>query len=662
MSQPTTQIGFSPTTPAAPSGDQNTIPQSDNATPFQTVSQYPQKATSSLRGTVKPDGTSTTVAGDGTLSATVTPSKIQQESLIYAADTGAANAYVVTLSPVPTIVTGSVVVFKATNANTGASTIAVNGGTATAIKKNGSTALAGAEINAGQIVEVVYDGTNYQLIGGSGATSPLTTKGDLFGHSTVDARIPVGTDGQVLTADSTQALGVKYATPPSATTTGGLIQLLQFAQASNGVVAFANANKAGSCILVEAISGSAATCTDSNGNTYSAFNVQTPSGGDTFTIFVALNVKAGANTVTIATGTGETTAIYEYSNVASVDAHVAASSASATSIGTGTATTTTPGDLIHLTGGWSSFAATTPSNTAGWPLIQTHHAFVDQLASFNITQATAGAISNTLTSGGTASEIYASLICLSPQSVSGLTASVAASLATKVDTLTTTGIGPATLTGTTLNVPTPSVSGGGLFTGITIPTVSNTGLSSQYGGSANFTSGNTAFGVSLADFGPAGNGIAGSGNVGGIVKAYSGVPFTATVLISIPASTKSFPTMGLLIANTLTTQAMAFQVQCAGGGLTVGVQSWTNPTTFGTNIVTATNLTGGRFIWLRIKDDGTNIFYSISSDGQFFQQIYTVAKSASFLGGSGFNFFGFYINPQQAIVGSTLMSWQLTTP
>ncbi len=43
--------------------------------------------------------------------------------------------------------------------------------------------------------------------------SPLTTKGDIYGFSTVNARIPVGTDGQVLQADSAQALGVKWATP-----------------------------------------------------------------------------------------------------------------------------------------------------------------------------------------------------------------------------------------------------------------------------------------------------------------------------------------------------------------------------------------------------------------------------------------------------------------
>lgn len=49
--------------------------------------------------------------------------------------------------------------------------------------------------------------------GGGGGGSPLTTKGDLFGFDTADNRIPVGTDGQVLTADSTAPLGVSYQTP-----------------------------------------------------------------------------------------------------------------------------------------------------------------------------------------------------------------------------------------------------------------------------------------------------------------------------------------------------------------------------------------------------------------------------------------------------------------
>ncbi len=41
----------------------------------------------------------------------------------------------------------------------------------------------------------------------------LTTKGDVLGYGTTPARIPVGTNGQVLTADSAQANGVKWADP-----------------------------------------------------------------------------------------------------------------------------------------------------------------------------------------------------------------------------------------------------------------------------------------------------------------------------------------------------------------------------------------------------------------------------------------------------------------
>jgi hypothetical protein len=56
-----------------------------------------------------------------------------------------------------------------------------------------------------------YSGSAWVTIGGS--ASPLTTKGDLYTFSTVDARLAVGTNGQYLSADSTAATGLAWATP-----------------------------------------------------------------------------------------------------------------------------------------------------------------------------------------------------------------------------------------------------------------------------------------------------------------------------------------------------------------------------------------------------------------------------------------------------------------
>lgn len=109
------------------------------------------------------------------------PSKsgIQNSSYTYAADAQASDAYAITVSPAPSAyATGQTWLFKANTANTGAGSLNVNGLGAKTIKKNTDQDLATGDIEAGSIVEVVYDGTNMQMVS-VGAVAPST--GDVSG-------------------------------------------------------------------------------------------------------------------------------------------------------------------------------------------------------------------------------------------------------------------------------------------------------------------------------------------------------------------------------------------------------------------------------------------------------------------------------------------------
>lgn len=83
---------------------------------------------------------------------------VMDQDLIYYVDSGAADAYVITPSPAYTAYEeGMRVVFRATNANTGASTMNVNSLGAIAIQNADATALSAGEIVSGGIYELTYD-------------------------------------------------------------------------------------------------------------------------------------------------------------------------------------------------------------------------------------------------------------------------------------------------------------------------------------------------------------------------------------------------------------------------------------------------------------------------------------------------------------------------
>lgn len=85
---------------------------------------------------------------------------------------GTGNAITCTLADLPSLTAQVRITFIAAAANTGAATLALNGGSALAIKKAGGSAdLAANDIRAGQIVEVGYTGTLYHLISAGGNAS-----------------------------------------------------------------------------------------------------------------------------------------------------------------------------------------------------------------------------------------------------------------------------------------------------------------------------------------------------------------------------------------------------------------------------------------------------------------------------------------------------------
>lgn len=122
----------------------------------------------------------------------------------YAVAGGTANALSVTLAPVPVSLaslTGAPIRVKATAANTGAATLNVNGLGAVAIVKFNDAPLSGGEIPANTIVELVYNGTGFQLFtasSGSTIVGASTTKAPklvtLDAVTSANANVPTSTD------------------------------------------------------------------------------------------------------------------------------------------------------------------------------------------------------------------------------------------------------------------------------------------------------------------------------------------------------------------------------------------------------------------------------------------------------------------------------------
>ena len=148
----------------------------------------------------------------------------------YAADTGSANAYVVTFTGVSTTYSAGLrIQFKAGNANTGASTLNVNAQGNKNITFQDTTTLTSGTIAANAIVDVMYDGTQFLLMNDPAGTIGT---GDVVGPASATDNAVVRFDGTtgklvqnsaVTVADTTGDItGGKYNGLTVTTTTGTL--------------------------------------------------------------------------------------------------------------------------------------------------------------------------------------------------------------------------------------------------------------------------------------------------------------------------------------------------------------------------------------------------------------------------------------------------------
>lgn len=127
-----------------------------------------------------------------TASDSITLGQVQNSNTLTIGSVSGTNTVTGTLTPSPAAyVTGQTFRFISAGANTGAVTLNLNGLGAKAITKNGATPLSSGDIPSAAVVQVTYDGTQFQLTSNVTVPPPATdylnaTRIDVASASTVD--------------------------------------------------------------------------------------------------------------------------------------------------------------------------------------------------------------------------------------------------------------------------------------------------------------------------------------------------------------------------------------------------------------------------------------------------------------------------------------------
>lgn len=213
------------------------------------------------------------------------------------------NTYTASVAGISQLIEGMSLKVKFTNANSGASTLNINGFGAKAIKKSNGNDLSSGNIKAGQILHLVYTGSNFQLLGEGGEYGNVTPdkvlEGTTFG---TENGIQTGTMSNRGAVTSSLNAGQSYTIPAGYHNGNGKVtanSLASQTQATavssdilSGKTAYVNGNKITGSMVNR---GSLGTITPGTSNkSYSAgyYNAFTVAGDPDL---IPSNILAGVN-------------------------------------------------------------------------------------------------------------------------------------------------------------------------------------------------------------------------------------------------------------------------------------------------------------------------------------------------------------------------------
>lgn len=131
------------------------------------------------------DGTNFQLVSSG-----LTLTQIQAGAYNYAVDSGIANAYVASLTPtLTTYAAGNNFYIKIANTNTSASTININSLGAKSIKLTSGSDPNAGDLAANMVAELIYDGTNFQLLNPRNGYPPFSDSVPLVKNSTTPTKL-----------------------------------------------------------------------------------------------------------------------------------------------------------------------------------------------------------------------------------------------------------------------------------------------------------------------------------------------------------------------------------------------------------------------------------------------------------------------------------------